>query len=80
MRAGTAFAWDSDFAAPLEEECTIAPPPAFPADNVGAHRNKLDLLNLATVHRSTLELEDVPIKPTKPFYFSKVASFSLDSE
>ncbi|CEQ40293.1 SPOSA6832_01928 [Sporobolomyces salmonicolor] len=38
--------------------------------------NKLEMLSLATEHRETLELEDVPIRPTKPFYFSKVQSYS----
>ncbi|GAA6039857.1 hypothetical protein JCM8097_006765 [Rhodosporidiobolus ruineniae] len=38
--------------------------------------NKLEMLSLATEHRQTLELEDVPIRPTKPFYFSKVAAYA----
>ena len=41
-------------------------------------RNKLDLLSLATERRSTLEVEDVPIRPTKPFYFSKVAVYAAE--
>lgn len=39
-------------------------------------RNKLELRALATENRRTLELEDVPIRPTKPFFFSKVASYA----
>ncbi|GAA6023572.1 hypothetical protein JCM10207_005718 [Rhodosporidiobolus poonsookiae] len=38
--------------------------------------NKLDMLSLATENRLTLEVEDVPIRPTKPFYFSKVAAYA----
>ncbi|KAI5476418.1 F-box domain-containing protein [Pseudohyphozyma bogoriensis] len=38
--------------------------------------NKLEMLTLATEHRVTRELEDVPIRPTKPFFFSKVASYA----
>lgn len=41
-------------------------------------RNKLEMLTLATEHRQTLELTPVPIKPTKPFFFSKVASYAAD--
>ncbi|KAM0750648.1 hypothetical protein T439DRAFT_380527 [Meredithblackwellia eburnea MCA 4105] len=40
--------------------------------------NKLEMLSMATENRSNLELEDVPIAPTKPFYFSKVASYAAD--
>lgn len=36
------------------------------------------MLSLATERRDTLELEDLPIKPTKPFLFSKVASYATD--
>ncbi|BGP15717.1 hypothetical protein JCM10213_006112 [Rhodosporidiobolus nylandii] len=38
--------------------------------------NKLEMLSLATENRITLELEDVPIRPTKPFYHSKVAAYA----
>ncbi|KAK4049002.1 hypothetical protein OIV83_004363 [Microbotryomycetes sp. JL201] len=38
--------------------------------------NKLEMVSMATEHRTTLELCDVPIKPTKPFFFSKVASYA----
>lgn len=40
------------------------------------HRNKLEMLSLATEDRRTLDLEDVPIRPTKPFFFSKVAAYA----
>jgi hypothetical protein len=33
---------------------------------------------LATEHRQTLELEPVPIRPTKPFFFSKVAAYAAE--
>jgi hypothetical protein len=42
----------------------------------GLRRNKLEMILLATEHRQTLELEPVPIRPTKPFFFSKVASYA----
>lgn len=38
--------------------------------------NKLELLSLATENRMTEELEDVPTRPNKPFYFSKVRIYS----
>ncbi|GAA5968901.1 hypothetical protein JCM11641_000772 [Rhodosporidiobolus odoratus] len=38
--------------------------------------NKLEMLSLATEHRVTLELEDVPIRPTKPFFYSRVAVYA----
>ena len=34
------------------------------------------MLSMHTEHRATLELESIPIKPTKPFFFSKVASYA----
>ncbi|GAA6050268.1 hypothetical protein JCM3770_002762 [Rhodotorula araucariae] len=40
--------------------------------------NKLEMLSMATEHRRTLELEDLPIRPTKPFYFSKVQSYASE--
>ncbi|BGP24252.1 F-box domain-containing protein [Rhodotorula toruloides] len=40
--------------------------------------NKLEMLSLATENRRTLELEDVPIRPSKPFFFSKVQSYALE--
>lgn len=43
-------------------------------------RNKLELKTLATENKATLELEPIPIKPTKPFFFSKVASYGQDKE
>ncbi|KAK4048361.1 hypothetical protein OIO90_005831 [Microbotryomycetes sp. JL221] len=42
--------------------------------------NKLEMLSMATEHRTTLELCDVPIKPTKPFFFSKVASYAGEDD
>lgn len=39
-------------------------------------RNKLEMLSMATEHRRTLELEDLPIRPSKPFFFSKVQSYA----
>lgn len=39
-------------------------------------RNKLVMVTLATEHRQTLEVEEVPIRPSKPFYFSKVAAYA----
>jgi len=41
-----------------------------------ARRNKLEMLSMATEHRQTLELEDLPIRPTKPFFFSKVQAYA----
>ncbi|KAM0787432.1 hypothetical protein ACM66B_003513 [Microbotryomycetes sp. NB124-2] len=38
--------------------------------------NKLEMMSMATEHRTTLELCDVPIKPTKPFHFSVVRSYA----
>ncbi|GAA5853626.1 hypothetical protein JCM9279_005081 [Rhodotorula babjevae] len=38
--------------------------------------NKLEMLSMATEHRQTLELEDLPIRPTKPFFFSKVQAYA----
>ncbi|BGP55111.1 hypothetical protein JCM8202_004308 [Rhodotorula sphaerocarpa] len=38
--------------------------------------NKLVMVSLATEHRQTLEVEEVPIRPSKPFYFSKVAAYA----
>lgn len=35
--------------------------------------NKLEMGTLSTVRRSDGEVEDVPIRPTKPFFFSKVS-------
>lgn len=40
--------------------------------------NKLEMKNLQTVRKSDGEVEEVPIRPTKAFYFSKVASYALD--
>ncbi|KAL8287544.1 hypothetical protein RQP46_003402 [Phenoliferia psychrophenolica] len=40
--------------------------------------NKLEMLSLATEDRRSLELEEVPIRPTKPFFFSKVAAYAGD--
>ncbi|GJN88990.1 hypothetical protein Rhopal_001961-T1 [Rhodotorula paludigena] len=37
--------------------------------------NKLEMLSMATEHRQTLELEPIPIAPTKPFFFSKVHAY-----
>lgn len=41
-----------------------------------ACRNKLEMLSLATENRATLDVEDVPIRPTKPFFFSKIAAYA----
>lgn len=38
-------------------------------------RNKLVMVSLATENRRTLEVEEVPIRPSKPFFFSKVAAY-----
>lgn len=38
--------------------------------------NKLEMVSMATEHRLTLEQTPLPIRPTKPFYFSKVASYA----
>ena len=46
--------------------------------NVVPHRNKLDLVSLSTHRRADQEVEDVPIRPIKPFYFSKVAAYARD--
>lgn len=35
--------------------------------------NKLEMGGLSTVRRSDGEVEEVPIRPTKPFFFSKVS-------
>ncbi|GAA5966386.1 hypothetical protein JCM8115_002854 [Rhodotorula mucilaginosa] len=37
--------------------------------------NKLVMVSLATENRRTLEVEEVPIRPSKPFFFSKVAAY-----
>lgn len=42
--------------------------------------NKIEMLSMATEHRLTLEQIPVPIRPTKPFFFSKVASYSAEYE
>lgn len=31
---------------------------------------------MATERKGTREVEEVPIRPTKPFYFSKVATYA----
>ncbi|GAA5901622.1 hypothetical protein JCM6882_006026 [Rhodosporidiobolus microsporus] len=38
--------------------------------------NKLEMLSLSTENRTTLEIDDVPIRPTKPFFFSRVAAYA----
>lgn len=40
--------------------------------------NKLEMVSLATEHKGTGVVEDVPIKPTKPFLFSKVAGYGVE--
>lgn len=34
------------------------------------------MISLATENKQTLEVEEVPIRPTKPFFFSKVAAYA----
>ena len=34
------------------------------------------MLSMATEHRQTLELEELPIRPSKPFFFSKVQAYA----
>lgn len=40
--------------------------------------NKLEMVGLATEHKETGEVEDIPIRPTKPFLFSKVAAYGAE--
>lgn len=39
-------------------------------------RNKLDLISMSTQRRETLEIENLPLRPNKPYYFSKVAQYA----
>ncbi|GAA6063685.1 hypothetical protein JCM10212_003352 [Sporobolomyces blumeae] len=41
--------------------------------------NKLDLIAMATERRETLEVEPLPLRPNKPYYFSKVALYAHDN-
>lgn len=36
------------------------------------------MISMATERRLDGELEGIPIKPTKPFFFSKVASYAAE--
>ncbi|GAA5912848.1 SCF ubiquitin ligase complex subunit HRT3 [Sporobolomyces salmoneus] len=38
--------------------------------------NKLDLISMSTTRRDTLEIENLPLRPNKPYYFSKVAQYA----
>ncbi|GAA5963649.1 hypothetical protein JCM3765_003530 [Sporobolomyces pararoseus] len=38
--------------------------------------NKLDLISMSTQRRETLEIENLPLRPNKPYYFSKVAQYA----
>lgn len=42
--------------------------------------NKIEMLSMATEHRTTLEQIDVPIRPTKPFFFSRVAHYAGEEQ
>ncbi|GAA6022393.1 hypothetical protein JCM11491_001576 [Sporobolomyces phaffii] len=41
--------------------------------------NKLELLSMSTQRRDTLEVEELPLRPNKPYYFSKVAQYAHES-
>ncbi|GAA5943149.1 SCF ubiquitin ligase complex subunit HRT3 [Sporobolomyces koalae] len=40
--------------------------------------NKLDLISMSTQRKDTFEIESLPLRPNKPYYFSKVVQYSHD--